>query len=73
MVIDENTLYVVSTHSRLKAAGYRHILNHIQTQVSTHSRLKAAGLTNLCNYLIFNVSTHSRLKAAGGMVGYYLS
>ena len=35
----------VSTHSRLKAAGYQKISNTLIYNVSTHSRLKAAGST----------------------------
>ena len=34
---------LVSTHSRLKAAGLVQILHWIRSRVSTHSRLKAAG------------------------------
>ena len=35
--------YGVSTHSRLKAAGYLRLLLGVELHVSTHSRLKAAG------------------------------
>ena len=38
------TLDSVSTHSRLKAAGYQHLYIVPVFCVSTHSRLKAAGL-----------------------------
>ena len=55
----------VSTHSRLKAAGFPPFDIASMTEVSTHSRLKAAG----CCFGLFGfiriVSTHSRLKAAG--------
>ena len=34
---------VVSTHSRLKAAGKAHVVEAEGFDVSTHSRLKAAG------------------------------
>ena len=34
---------VVSTHSRLKAAGNAKVIRQIARDVSTHSRLKAAG------------------------------
>ena len=55
---------VVSTHSRLKAAGL--LLAQIFTLVlvSTHSRLKAAGLPSRELIAKTQVSTHSRLKAA---------
>ena len=36
---------VVSTHSRLKAAGAKGVVTWIVFVVSTHSRLKAAGLS----------------------------
>ena len=41
-VID--TLFMVSTHSRLKAAGFKSEHYLPGSAVSTHSRLKAAGL-----------------------------
>ena len=55
---------IVSTHSRLKAAGG--YLNRYKgvTGVSTHSRLKAAGSLSGKPSLHSLVSTHSRLKAA---------
>ena len=57
----------VSTHSRLKAAGFDDIdFAQVQISVSTHSRLKAAGHGRLKNQAVRQVSTHSRLKAAGG-------
>ena len=37
----------VSTHSRLKAAGFKIACNVTVWLVSTHSRLKAAGLAEL--------------------------
>ena len=58
---------MVSTHSRLKAAGDALEKKRSAIEnVSTHSRLKAAGdvYVRLCYSL--DVSTHSRLKAAGG-------
>ena len=55
----------VSTHSRLKAAGFMPSNTHCFFSVSTHSRLKAAGTECLCLSQTFCVSTHSRLKAAG--------
>ena len=56
---------MVSTHSRLKAAGAEHLRYLNKQYVSTHSRLKAAGggLMEWSNG--GEVSTHSRLKAAG--------
>ena len=56
---------LVSTHSRLKAAGDSKTLKPLIFQVSTHSRLKAAGGCCLFPSLAVSVSTHSRLKAAG--------
>ena len=56
---------VVSTHSRLKAAGSRRSSCEMRPAVSTHSRLKAAGLLRPFTQLFTVVSTHSRLKAAG--------
>ena len=35
--------FAVSTHSRLKAAGYALFFDFFRVDVSTHSRLKAAG------------------------------
>ena len=58
--------YFVSTHSRLKAAGYEQTINCRSYGVSTHSRLKAAGHEKqLEPENSHNVSTYSRLKAAG--------
>ena len=56
---------LVSTHSRLKAAGYQVGNSCHPTRVSTHSRLKAAGGGNGNGQAQKGVSTHSRLKAAG--------
>ena len=56
---------IVSTHSRLKAAGLRNIRFLHLSKVSTHSRLKAAGTHALDADSRQKVSTHSRLKAAG--------
>ena len=57
---------VVSTHSRLKAAGRRLIFRGLGNGfVSTHSRLKAAGELLKDSGTLSHVSTHSRLKAAG--------
>ena len=41
---DDNTLTIVSTHSRLKAAGRLAVDDGRVSVVSTHSRLKAAGI-----------------------------
>ena len=57
--------HVVSTHSRLKAAGADVDIVLKSLRVSTHSRLKAAGQTPAEQDKIIKVSTHSRLKAAG--------
>ena len=57
--------YVVSTHSRLKAAGEQAAKYDYAGLVSTHSRLKAAGLSDGLPLSAGWVSTHSRLKAAG--------
>ena len=57
---------VVSTHSRLKAAGVSRAVSACGNfAVSTHSRLKAAGISTLKILKERDVSTHSRLKAAG--------
>ena len=66
---DYFTAQVVSTHSRLKAAGPNKSLAHREYWVSTHSRLKAAGQTQARGNRLGLVSTHSRLKAAGYLVG----
>ena len=57
---------IVSTHSRLKAAGTAWAALQVFYQVSTHSRLKAAGPNSGLSRRALFVSTHSRLKAAGG-------
>ena len=62
---DDNTLTIVSTHSRLKAAGRRAKTIRASREVSTHSRLKAAGQDQKKKEEQKRVSTHSRLKAAG--------
>ena len=59
------TVYDVSTHSRLKAAGTVIGANAMESLVSTHSRLKAAGEAVRAFIALHPVSTHSRLKAAG--------
>ena len=59
---------LVSTHSRLKAAGYSSAPCRAFRLVSTHSRLKAAGAYALAAGYPRLVSTHSRLKAAGVMM-----
>ena len=60
--------WLVSTHSRLKAAGCCRWGFRLCDTVSTHSRLKAAGhLTTITKVACVLVSTHSRLKAAGGV------
>ena len=56
---------VVSTHSRLKAAGCLIKTAFFYGLVSTHSRLKAAGPLRVDRPYVKQVSTHSRLKAAG--------
>ena len=56
---------MVSTHSRLKAAGKEFGYSLADIKVSTHSRLKAAGFIKVHLVIFKNVSTHSRLKAAG--------
>ena len=58
-------VFVVSTHSRLKAAGQSPKLLDVNLRVSTHSRLKAAGSAIETSADKTIVSTHSRLKAAG--------
>ena len=60
-----NTIWGVSTHSRLKAAGRFAVKLHLRLFVSTHSRLKAAGEIRASYGEDASVSTHSRLKAAG--------
>ena len=60
--------YVVSTHSRLKAAGQGYHVKSQAKKVSTHSRLKAAGDGTPLDIGILTVSTHSRLKAAGHLL-----
>ena len=57
-------LFKVSTHSRLKAAGFEFGFCGKSVAVSTHSRLKAAGVPDGEIYPVQYVSTHSRLKAA---------
>ena len=59
---------VVSTHSRLKAAGWERYGFGIDGIVSTHSRLKAAGEYGATYGQEDLVSTHSRLKAAGSEI-----
>ena len=56
---------MVSTHSRLKAAGSDSLDTLNKNLVSTHSRLKAAGSIKPETCRDWAVSTHSRLKAAG--------
>ena len=56
---------MVSTHSRLKAAGPSVRVQNTPYSVSTHSRLKAAGPPEIEREVLQTVSTHSRLKAAG--------
>ena len=56
--------WLVSTHSRLKAAERTQILAQIDKAVSTHSRLKAADPPQYAPAQYQGVSTHSRLKAA---------
>ena len=61
---------MVSTHSRLKAAGRPDGWTTFAQPVSTHSRLKAAGTEPGETVFKALVSTHSRLKAAGPAVGH---
>ena len=60
-----SSIILVSTHSRLKAAGIGKTWFCHTGYVSTHSRLKAAGAVRGGNDAQIAVSTHSRLKAAG--------
>ena len=62
---------VVSTHSRLKAAGAQVFEQLKFYGVSTHSRLKAAGQCRGGEGFANLVSTHSRLKAAGGVASVF--
>ena len=64
---------LVSTHSRLKAAGADIDFWLLPTPVSTHSRLKAAERLDDCINTIRIVSTHSRLKAAAFPFRLFLS
>ena len=64
---------MVSTHSRLKAAGKRTDCLRLCRAVSTHSRLKAAGAGQRQALQSKIVSTHSRLKAAGKTIWAYTS
>ena len=45
----DNNGFIVSTHSRPKAAGKIKTLRHLYASVSTHSRPKAAGATVKAN------------------------
>ena len=56
--------YLVSTHSRAKAADKVAVFRHLGFVVSTHSRAKAAekALKDQLEHIV--VSTHSRAKAA---------
>ncbi len=58
-------VYVVSTHSRPKAAGTEIGSKLLLVGVSTHSRPKAAGYVAQILSAAGRVSTHSRPKAAG--------
>ena len=64
LTFDNFALFVVSTHSRLKAADIRFKTYSRVFMVSTHSRLKAAESIERYREYIGLVSTHSRLKAA---------
>ena len=57
--------YLVSTHSRPKAAGTVRFSVFTVSRVSTHSRPKAAGNDKIIPNLPIPVSTHSRPKVAG--------
>ena len=65
MVLVFGIRMIVSTHSRLKAAGLVYRIRLRRLRVSTHSRLKAAGALEGVSNAELKVSTHSRLKAAG--------
>ena len=56
--------YIVSTHSRPKAAGFARFAAAPLESVSTHSRPKAAGSPDSKEFRNDLVSTHSRLRAA---------
>ena len=56
----------VSTHSRLKAAGFNHAINvHIGGSFNTQPPEGGWFFGLFLYLLLFLVSTHSRLKAAG--------
>ena len=61
--------FIVSTHSRPKAAGRMRFGTCSVSTVSTHSRPKAAGVITFNILADKFVSTHSRPKAAGGRSG----
>ena len=55
---DKAAKTTVSTHSRLKAAGFDVMKNWSEIAVSTHSRLKAAGAT-VCDFLFGLLFQHT--------------
>ena len=56
---------MVSTHSRLKAAGSLRIAVQVPVAGFNTQPPKGGWITQLCSRIIDLVSTHSRLKAAG--------
>ena len=58
-------MFIISTHSRAKAAGNIKSAGHYDTRISTHSRAKAAGQYASQPVAVTLISTHSRAKAAG--------
>ena len=60
----DTSYFLVSTHSRPKAAAFFIRLLGGITKVSTHSRPKAAAYSKAKNAGVDLVSTHSRPKAA---------
>ena len=59
-----DTIFIVSTHSRAKAAAGGLTKKSSKIPVSTHSRAKAAAKSQKLDYVNITVSTHSRAKAA---------
>ena len=62
---------IVSTHSRLKAAGYAMDLDVLSTyRFNTQPPEGGWAIMSIPSALIVTVSTHSRLKAAGRTVSW---
>ena len=55
-------LFVVSTHSRPKAAGSKNDSANATNIVSTHSRPKAAGHLLMLNFTVFQVFQHTAAR-----------